>query len=60
MDYRYFYVHTIEFFFTQDVFVEGTGEIDINQLPVIQSQTQDLAGKSEVVQVVWVNKGLSC
>ena len=35
--------------FTQYVFVEGAGEVDVDQLAVIQSQTQDLTCKPEVV-----------
>lgn len=40
---------------TQYVFVEGAGEVDIDQLSVIQSQTEDLSCEPEVVKVVWVH-----
>lgn len=41
--------------FTQYVFVEGAGKVDVHQLSVVQSQTQDLTCKPEVVQMVWVH-----
>lgn len=41
--------------FTQNVFVEGAGEVDVDQLSVVQSQTQDVTCKLEVVQMVWVH-----
>lgn len=40
---------------TQYVFVEGAGEVDVNQLSMVQGQTQDLTCKPEVVQMVWVH-----
>ena len=35
--------------FTQYVFVEGAGEVDVHQLSVVQSQTQDLTCEPEIV-----------
>lgn len=40
---------------TQDVFVEGAGEVDVDQLAVVESQAQDLTRKAEVVEVVRVH-----
>lgn len=40
---------------TQYVFVEGAGEVDVDQLTVVQGQAQDVTRKPEVVQVVWVH-----
>lgn len=36
------------------MFVEWPREVDVHQLPVIQSKPQDLAGKTEVVQMIWI------
>lgn len=44
---------------TQDVFVEGAGEVDVHQLSVVQSQAQDLTCKPEEVQMVWVHGGVT-
>lgn len=44
---------------TQDVLVEGAGEVDVDQLSVVESQAQDLTSKPEVVQVVWVHRGVA-
>lgn len=45
--------------FTQYVFVEGASEVDVDQLSVVQSQTQDLSCEPEVVQVVWIHRGVT-
>ena len=44
---------------TQDVLVEGAGEVDVDQLPVVQCQAQDLTSKLEVVQVVRIHRGVT-
>lgn len=53
------YLHICLHSFTQYVFVEGAGEVDVDQLSVVQSQTQDLTCKPEVVKVVWVHRGVT-
>ena len=37
------------------MFVEGSGEVNVQQMLMIQSQPQSLSGKAKVVQVVRVN-----
>ena len=37
------------------MFVEGSGEVNVQQMLVIQSQPQSLSGKAKVVKVVRVN-----
>jgi len=41
---------------TQDVLVEGTREVDVDQLTVVQRQAQHLPRELEVVQVVGVHR----
>lgn len=36
------------------MFVEWPREVDVHQLSVIQSQPQDLACETEVVQMIWI------
>lgn len=44
---------------TQYVLVKGACEVDVHQLSMIESQTQDLTSKSEVVQMVWIYRGIT-
>lgn len=44
---------------TQYVLIERAGKIDVDQLAVIQSQSKDLTSKSEIVQMVWVDRGVT-
>ena len=36
-------------------YVEGAGEVDVDQLTVVKSQPQDLTRKPEVVQMIRVH-----
>lgn len=44
---------------TQNVLVKGACEVDVHQLPMIEGQTQDLTSKPEVVQMVWIYRGIA-
>lgn len=41
------------------MFVEGAGEVDVDQLPVVQSQTENLTRKLEVVQMIRIDRGVA-
>ena len=40
---------------TQNMFVERSGEVGGQQLPVEQGQTKQTTSEAEVAQVVWVD-----
>lgn len=39
--------------------VEGAGEVDVDQLSVVERQTQDLTSEPKVIQVIWVHRGVT-
>lgn len=45
--------------FTQYVLIEGAGEVYIHQLAMVQGQAKDLTCKPEVIQMVWVDGGVT-
>lgn len=44
---------------TQYVFVKRASEVDVHQLAVVEGKTQDLTSKSEIVQMIWVDGGIT-
>ena len=48
-------LNSLVFVPTKNVFVEGTSEVDSEQLPMKESHTNDSTGKSKVAQMVRIN-----
>ena len=44
---------------TEDVLVEGAGEVGVEQLPVVDCQRHQPAGEPEVAEVVRVDVGVA-